>query len=271
MIILHSKNTVRRSSPERVHRMGRNRHDSPELVRIRDIDDILDILSLDEGRSENRRDERDQNGGLEKAGHGVCSLAGTSTRERVARGRGANRNKVPKPGGEGFYAPSPRGGSERIVCFTSNAVLRREILDFRLAGWSSISRGKPRDLPSQLSGSPGASWSSGHLYLGEARKRVDLRVTGCPDHALPTLGANWGVASSRGRQGPRSHHRRASIPCPHHRVCVGYEVYWFHWGHQILGESLVQCLQVVGTATRPTGPSLSNTIYTLVRSTFPLM
>jgi len=65
--------------------MGKRRCDSPELLRIRDINDILNVLSglqtpLDEGGSEDgrhgRRNERDQNGGLEKAGHDVGSWVG---------------------------------------------------------------------------------------------------------------------------------------------------------------------------------------------------
>ena len=81
MIILHQKHS--QTIVIGAHRMGRRHHNSPELVSIRDVDNILNILSgyqtpLDEGRSKgrrhSRRDERDQNGGLEKAGHGVGSL-----------------------------------------------------------------------------------------------------------------------------------------------------------------------------------------------------
>ena len=57
--------------------------DSPELVGIRDVDDVLYVLStlqilLDENGSKDgrhsRRDERDQHSGLEKACHGVGFL-----------------------------------------------------------------------------------------------------------------------------------------------------------------------------------------------------
>lgn len=80
----HTSSKTRSGNPHGAYR----RNDVvglPELIGIRDINNVLDVLPglqipLDEDRSEDgshrRRDQRGQNGGLEKAGHVVDSWVG---------------------------------------------------------------------------------------------------------------------------------------------------------------------------------------------------
>jgi len=190
MIILHSKNTVRRSSRRESTSDGKK---SPRLTRICQNPWHRRYSRRPLSRRREIREQARQQTQRTRSKRWFGESGSWRDEGKSGEGSWGKPQQGPKTWRERILYTEPAGGSERIVCSTSNAVLRPEILDFRLTGWSSISRGKPRDLPSQLSGSPGASWSSGQLYLDEARKRVDLSVTGSPDHALPTLGAKWGV------------------------------------------------------------------------------
>lgn len=99
MIILHSK---RGQMAVLEHTTREDIVDSPELVGIRDINDILDILSgvqlpLDEERPEggghNGCDQRDQNGGLEEAGHIVDSWEFNERKSSGGAGRRGTKHR----------------------------------------------------------------------------------------------------------------------------------------------------------------------------------